>query len=258
MAEARVQPVPCVFCNVPTTASVKTLTGELNSPAAEWLNKGAMPVRSPTSAQWRALFSSVNIRAQESNSPVAERPNKGSMDNPRLGHFFGVRNYLGGELRNSPVAEQLNKGLTALWSATCVVTTGLERCRMSPGEGPHRTSVAIPGTPAPSTWPPFTSTYMGPRLRRRHRDQSTERKEYIPGEGTNQWRGKSIYPERGPINGEERVYTRRGDQSTERKEYTLGEGTNQMRGKNGERPPPWTGDPRWGSLPAGRRPGGTN
>eukprot|EP00976_Prorocentrum_cordatum_P107668 1194684-Prorocentrum_minimum.AAC.5 len=31
-------------------------------------------------------------------------------------------------------------------------------------------------------------------------DQSTERKEYIPGEGTNQLRGKSVYLERGPFN----------------------------------------------------------
>eukprot|EP00959_Pyramimonas_sp_CCMP1952_P180510 3774434-Pyramimonas_sp.AAC.1 len=30
---------------------------------------------------------------------------------------------------------------------------------------------------------------------------------------------KSIYPEGGPIDLEERVFTRRGDQSTERKEY---------------------------------------
>eukprot|EP00959_Pyramimonas_sp_CCMP1952_P136952 2865720-Pyramimonas_sp.AAC.1 len=37
------------------------------------------------------------------------------MDNPQLGHFFGVRKYLGGE-SNSPVVERLNKGLTAAWS----------------------------------------------------------------------------------------------------------------------------------------------
>eukprot|EP00976_Prorocentrum_cordatum_P015324 307574-Prorocentrum_minimum.AAC.1 len=31
-------------------------------------------------------------------------------------------------------------------------------------------------------------------------DQSAERKEYIPGEGTNRLRGKSVHLERGPIN----------------------------------------------------------
>eukprot|EP00959_Pyramimonas_sp_CCMP1952_P308154 6449276-Pyramimonas_sp.AAC.1 len=46
----------------------------------------------------------------------------------------------------------------------------------------------------------------------------------------NQLRGKRIRPERGPINGEDRVYTWRGDQSTDRNEYIPGEGTNQLIG----------------------------
>eukprot|EP00959_Pyramimonas_sp_CCMP1952_P079724 1667406-Pyramimonas_sp.AAC.1 len=37
------------------------------------------------------------------------------MDNPQLGHFFGVRKYWGGEF-NSPVVEWLNKGLMAVSS----------------------------------------------------------------------------------------------------------------------------------------------
>eukprot|EP00959_Pyramimonas_sp_CCMP1952_P071662 1496851-Pyramimonas_sp.AAC.2 len=39
------------------------------------------------------------------------------MDNSRLGHFFSVDNYLGGEL-NSPVVEGLTKGLMTVWSPT--------------------------------------------------------------------------------------------------------------------------------------------
>eukprot|EP00959_Pyramimonas_sp_CCMP1952_P465814 9488960-Pyramimonas_sp.AAC.1 len=39
------------------------------------------------------------------------------MDNPQLGHFFGARKYLGGEL-DSPVVEWLNKGLMAAWGPT--------------------------------------------------------------------------------------------------------------------------------------------
>eukprot|EP00959_Pyramimonas_sp_CCMP1952_P239503 5005529-Pyramimonas_sp.AAC.1 len=65
---------------------------------------------------WDSAGSAVGtdpMRAQESNSLVAEWLNKGLMGNPQLGHFFGVRKYSGGELRNSPVVEWLNKGLMA-------------------------------------------------------------------------------------------------------------------------------------------------
>eukprot|EP00959_Pyramimonas_sp_CCMP1952_P369031 7729731-Pyramimonas_sp.AAC.1 len=37
------------------------------------------------------------------------------MDNPQLGHFYGVRKYFGGD-SNSPVAEWLDKGLMAVSS----------------------------------------------------------------------------------------------------------------------------------------------
>eukprot|EP00959_Pyramimonas_sp_CCMP1952_P005001 104787-Pyramimonas_sp.AAC.2 len=36
----------------------------------------------------------------ELNSPVVEWLNRGLMDNPQLGHFFGVRKYLRGEMNS--------------------------------------------------------------------------------------------------------------------------------------------------------------
>eukprot|EP00976_Prorocentrum_cordatum_P101762 1192776-Prorocentrum_minimum.AAC.1 len=60
------------------------------------------------------------------------------MDNPRLGHFFGVRNYLGGEL-NSPVVEWLNKGLMA------VSSPGFKRASKAAAETPSPiSSSALP------------------------------------------------------------------------------------------------------------------
>eukprot|EP00976_Prorocentrum_cordatum_P107587 1194666-Prorocentrum_minimum.AAC.12 len=46
----------------------------------------------------------------ELNSPVAEWRNSGLMHRSRLGHFFGVGKYSGGE-SNSPGVERLDKGL---------------------------------------------------------------------------------------------------------------------------------------------------
>eukprot|EP00959_Pyramimonas_sp_CCMP1952_P059499 1242782-Pyramimonas_sp.AAC.3 len=60
---------------------------------------------------------------------------------------------------------------------------------------------------------------VGPLRAGARHDQSSERKEFIPGGGTDRLRGKSVYLEGGPVDREERVYTWRGDQSTERKEY---------------------------------------
>eukprot|EP00959_Pyramimonas_sp_CCMP1952_P205129 4289487-Pyramimonas_sp.AAC.1 len=78
-------------------------------PSCDWFS--FRPLSPPPVRARPGHVVSVNIWARESNSPVVEGLNKGLMDNPQLGHFFGVRKYLGGESRNSPVAEWLDKGL---------------------------------------------------------------------------------------------------------------------------------------------------
>ena len=52
---------------------------------------------------------------------MVEWLNNGSMDDSQLGHFFGVRKDLGGEL-NSSVAYRLNKGLMSVSSPTTLLT----------------------------------------------------------------------------------------------------------------------------------------
>eukprot|EP00976_Prorocentrum_cordatum_P081648 1184499-Prorocentrum_minimum.AAC.4 len=68
------------------------------------------------SATIASACESANNWGRKLNSPVVERLNKGLTANFHLGHFFGVRKKLGGELRNFPVVERLNKGLTAACS----------------------------------------------------------------------------------------------------------------------------------------------